>query len=367
MRNFTLNSEQLVAVSNNLGDAIVDPGLWPQIMGEISAVTGATGAALVQSDVRTPDIPRTASVDDCFNHYFATGWQTHDPRAARGEPLLMRGQPVITDQDVVTPEEMRRLDFYNECALPFGVPWFAGIGLRAGPAFWLMVILRSGRQGPFEPHEVRLLASLAPGLTEAATLSKAVGHAALYGISNALQLIGQPALALDRSGFVLDANAVAQQIFDDEIFVRNRRLAVRDEQAGLALDALADQLRTTPDTVPLPAMPIVVRRVARRPVVIRIVPVAGPARTPFLGARALLVISDLHNRSQPRASVLAKIFGLTPAETRLASIMADGISIERAADQLGLSRATVRNQLKVVFAKTATHRQSELVALLSRF
>jgi DNA-binding CsgD family transcriptional regulator len=99
-------------------------------------------------------------------------------------------------------------------------------------------------------------------------------------------------------------------------------------------------------------MPIVVRRVARRAVVIRIVPVAGPSRTPFLGARALLVISDLHNRSQPPASALAKIFGLTPAETRLASIMAAGISIERAVDQLGLSRATVRNQLKVVFAKT---------------
>jgi DNA-binding CsgD family transcriptional regulator len=46
--------------------------------------------------------------------------------------------------------------------------------------------------------------------------------------------------------------------------------------------------------------------------------------------------------------------------------MATGISIERAADQLGLSRATVRNQLKAVFAKTATNRQSELVALLSR-
>jgi DNA-binding CsgD family transcriptional regulator len=361
-----IDPKRLFAASSRLGEAVIDPGAWPRLLDEISAVSGATGAALLQSEVRTPDIPRTASVDDCFNHYFATGWQTHDTRAERGAPLLMRGQTVITDQDLVTPEEMRRLDFYNECALPFGVPWFAGIGLRAGPAFWVMIILRSGRQGPFEPHETRLLASLAPRLTETATLSKAVGHVALSSISNALALIGQPALALDRSGFVLEANAVAQHIFDDEIFVRNRRLTVRDKQASLALDALADQLRTTADTVPLPAMPIVVQRVVRRPVVIRIVPVAGPARTPFLGARALLIISDLHNKPQPQASVLKKTFDLTPAETRLASLMAAGTSIERAADQLGLSRATVRSQLKAVFAKTATHRQSELVALLSR-
>jgi DNA-binding CsgD family transcriptional regulator len=215
-------------------------------------------------------------------------------------------------------------------------------------------------------HETRLLASLAPLLTQTAILSKAVGHVALSGIGNALALIGQPAIALDRCGFVLDVNAVAQQIFDDEFLVRNRRLTVRDKQASSALESLADKMRTARDTTPSLASPIVVRRIERQPLVIRVLLVAAPARTPFLGARALLVISDLHNRPQPRSSVLAETFGLTPAETRLASIMAAGISIEQAADQLGLSRATVRKQLKAVFAKTATHRQSELVALLSR-
>ena len=367
MRNFALNPERLVAVCNNLGDAVVDPTLWPQIMDDICAAAGATGAALLQTDIRTPDIPRTASVDHCFKHYFASGWQTRDTRAERSVPLLMRGQAVVTDQDIVTPEEMRRLDFYNECALPFGLPWFAGIGLWAGPALWAMVVQRTAQQGPFEPREVRILASLSPRLTETATLSKAVGQAALSGISNALQLVDRPALALDRLGFVLDTNAAAQQIFDDEFFVRNRRLAVRDQQASSALEALADQLRTTSDTAPLAATPIVVRRVAKQPLVICVLPVAGPARTPFLGAGVLLVISDLHDRPQPQASVLAETFGLTPAELRLASLLAMGVSVERAADRLGLSQATVRNQLKSVFAKTATHRQSELVALLSRF
>ena len=366
MRQSAVDARRLFAASNNLGDAIVDPGLWPQIMDEICSAAGAVGGALLQADIRTPDIPRTASVDECFKYYFATDWPSRDTRAERSIPLMMRGQTVVTDQDIVTPDEMRRLDFYNDCALRFGVPWFAGIGLRAGSALWAMVIQRTSRQGPFEAHETRLLASLVPRLTQTATLSKAVGHVALSGINNALALIGQPAVALDRSSFVLDANAVAQQIFDDEIFVRNRRLTVRDKQASSALEALADNIRTARDTAPLLAPPIVVRRMERQPLVIRVLPVAGPARTPFLGARALLVISDLHNRPQPQPSVLAETFGLTPAETRLAAVMAAGISIERAADQFGLSRETVRNQLKAIFAKTGTHRQSELVALLSR-
>jgi DNA-binding CsgD family transcriptional regulator len=60
------------------------------------------------------------------------------------------------------------------------------------------------------------------------------------------------------------------------------------------------------------------------------------------------------------------VFGLTPAEARLASIMAEGANPEEAAEELHISRDTARNQLRAIFAKTTTHRQSELVALLSR-
>jgi DNA-binding CsgD family transcriptional regulator len=110
----------------------------------------------------------------------------------------------------------------------------------------------------------------------------------------------------------------------------------------------------------------VVRRRDKRPVVIRILPIDGAARSPFLGARALLVFSDLCRKSGLQPDLLSQTFGLSPAEARLASLIATGISTELAAEELGLARETVRNQLKAVFSKTETHRQSELVALLSR-
>ena len=335
-------------------------------MDAICAAAGATGAALLQTDIRTPYIPRTQSVDDCFKNYFERGWQTRDTRAERSLPLLSRGQPVVTDQDIVTPEEIHRLDFYNECALPFGLPWFAGIGLWAGSALWAMVVQRTSRQGPFQRDETRVLSLLAPRLTEAATLSKAVGQAALLVSTTRWSSSGSPRSPSIGWVSCLRLIRLGHAIFDNDFFVHNRRLVVRDQRAVQMLEDLVDQLRTTKDTVPLPRDPIVVRRRGKRPLVIRVLAVAGPARTPFLGARALLVISDLQRRSSPEASLLAETFGLPPAERRLASTMATGISIERAADQLGLSRATVRNQLKAVFAKTATNRQSELVALLSR-
>ena len=58
---------------------------------------------------------------------------------------------------------------------------------------------------------------------------------------------------------------------------------------------------------------------------------------------------------------------MTGAEAKLASLLVSGMVLQEIARQLGIARETARNQLKAVFAKTETHRQGELVALLSTF
>jgi DNA-binding CsgD family transcriptional regulator len=97
-----------------------------------------------------------------------------------------------------------------------------------------------------------------------------------------------------------------------------------------------------------------------------VLPVDGAARTPFLGARVLLTLTDLDAETQPDSTVIAQAFGLSPAETRLALLISNGTSPTEAAEQLGIARETARSQLKTVFAKTGTHRQAELAALLAR-
>lgn len=361
-----LDTDRLDAVSNRLGEAVLDPGTWSLLLEEICRAVGTTGASLLQSDIRTPDIPMTESATEIFKSYFDNNLHVNDVRAIRGVPKLLVGVPVISDQDLFTSErDMVRDPLYSDLE-HFGFRWWAAVGFQAGSALWGLTLQRTVREGPFEATEKLALAKLSQRLTETATLSKAVGRLVLSGMTNALHHVHQPALALDRLGFVIDTNAMATVIFDDEIRIRNRRLFVRDKQAKLTLDRFIDQLRTTPDTAALPAAPIVVRREAKQPVVIRILPVDGAARSPFLGARAILILSDLGPKPSPDSSVISQAFGLTPAEARLASLIATGVSPERAAEELGIARETARNQLKAVFAKTSTHRQSELAALLSR-
>jgi DNA-binding CsgD family transcriptional regulator len=364
-----IDTARLDTVCARLGDVITDPAMWPEILSQICTAVGATGAVMLQSDVTTTDIrhsPHSAGMNEILSAYFGNGWHTRDLRADRGFALVLKGQQVVIDQDIVTPEEMKRLPYFNEFLAPVGVRWFAGVSVRAGPSLWATSINRTAREGPFEATDKRTLGYLSQRLTEVATLSTAVGRIALSSATNALNAVRQPALAIDRSGLVLDANSGAVALFDADFLIKNRRLVVQDAAARSCLEKLTDRLRLMPDTAPIPGEPIVVRRREKSALIIRVLPIHGAARTPFLGARALLVLTTVEPKLRPTAALLSKAFGLTPAEARLASIIAEGLSPERAAEELSISKVTARNQLRLIFEKTDTHRQSELVALLSR-
>ena len=90
------------------------------------------------------------------------------------------------------------------------------------------------------------------------------------------------------------------------------------------------------------------------------------SRSPFLGARAILVLKDLETDAAFNQDLIAKVFELTPAQARLAIRLAGGSSVEEAALESGVALETARSHLKAIFNKTETHRQGELVALLNK-
>jgi DNA-binding CsgD family transcriptional regulator len=213
-----------------------------------------------------------------------------------------------------------------------------------------------------------------PSFTRRLIESAAVAAARGSGTSpaaaiNAMRL---PAIALDQYGFVAEVNAAAEAVFDNDFRIKDRRLFVRDPDARARLKDAIDQLKTSPRPDP---EPIVVQRQDKLPVIVRmrIWRSDGAAHLPAQEVCALLTINVLAPKPGPPAvapkpgppaAILAKTFRLTPSEAKLACIIARGAPPSIAAQELKISRETARNQLKSIFAKTDTHRQSELVALL---
>ena len=359
------SSDKLAQAHLALGEAVIDPSTWPSVMERVCEAVGAAGAALVPGFVRTPDIPRTKSVDELYSRYFREGLQTQDSRVGRAVPLIIQGTRVTIDADLFSYDELKTDQYINEFYYPVGLYSAARIATNVGSAIWAVTLHRTAKEGLFHAEDKRILETLSDRLTEVATLSTAVGRVALTSAVNALGLVHQPAIAIDRFGFVLDANDEAHRIFDSDLDITKRRLATTDREAAVALQALMDRFLVTREDAPLVTQPIIVRRKGKSAIVIRALPVPPAARNPFLGARALLTFTVTGERPHLDQGLLQQVFSLTPAEARLAVLIADGLSPEAAAAQLGVKRETVRNQLKAIFAKTDTNRQAQLVAVLS--
>jgi len=64
-------------------------------------------------------------------------------------------------------------------------------------------------------------------------------------------------------------------------------------------------------------------------------------------------------------AAMRESFGLTTAEVRLAVKLRDGRALKEAADEMGVSINTVRNQLRAIFDKMGLNRQSDLIRALT--
>ena len=67
----------------------------------------------------------------------------------------------------------------------------------------------------------------------------------------------------------------------------------------------------------------------------------------------------------PSPAVLTGLFDLTPAEAKFAAALVSGQSVKEASLTVGITESSGRTYLARIFAKTGTHRQTELVTLLA--
>lgn len=90
---------------------------------------------------------------------------------------------------------------------------------------------------------------------------------------------------------------------------------------------------------------------------------AGARRSPDLVRRMMDLMCGDHPDPPDIEDVLAASFGATAAEAKAAARFAQGMTAREVADGLGVKEATVRGQLKAVFAKTGVNKAKDLVRL----
>jgi DNA-binding CsgD family transcriptional regulator len=158
----------------------------------------------------------------------------------------------------------------------------------------------------------------APPLADSAE----IGRIAIAALSAALEAIPSPAFLLRQPNAVLHANSRGRSMLDSE---RDRVLAI---------------LRTVS---PAPR---------------------GTARFPIESApdHNLVVLHDLERDAQARLGTVSRRWGLTPRQSAVLELVAQGDSNRAVASRLGCSEKTVELHVSALLAKTRCTSRAQLVA-----
>lgn len=370
-----LNDEALQQLIGTIYDTALSPDRWPQTLEALARAFDAPSADFHSWNrlTRAPEFAITYNMDHMLEEY--TAHYIHiNPRVAflDSDPLKRR---VFYDYMYTDEQSIRSDEFYNWIEREADAPYGLGIRVEDDEVFQSACGIHfSRRQGHVENGTIARFEVLAPHLTRAVQMSRKVQaqHLQTQPLADALQAMNCGVALVDRHARVTFANEAAEEV-----------LAGRD---GLSRDAHGE-LRTArqKDTA---ALHEAIARVARPqtlvggearltllierpsgkpPYEVRLAP-ARPAALEGAadGARALLLISQPESPGSLSTEVLQQHYELTPAETRLCTVMLEGGGLPEVPERLGIAESTARSRLKQVLAKTGTNRQTELVALLHR-
>jgi PAS domain S-box-containing protein len=184
-----------------------------------------------------------------------------------------------------------------------------------------------------------------------------------------LDLLRCAVILTDANGHVIRLNRAAEDLLDRKSAVRVHHNIIRascstaNQALGAALNlaARADAFGGKGGSI------VKLSNDEDLPVLAHILPLASASAEdrPEGSAAAVIFIQDSDN-IRDSVRMLATGYRLSPAETRLLSIILGGRNLPEAATELNVSASTVKTQLKAIFRKTGVNRQSELMLLASR-
>ena len=365
-----ISIEQYNAIIDLIYSSAIDADLWQTTLLAIQNAVSGCGALLGIDIIGRPGLFAVSGYDTEAMESFATTYASKSYVWSL-LPLAQEGSP-IHDRRVLPPDRRRRDVFANEWATRYDTTDCIVLPLlKRDSATAFAVFGRSPGCGPFENDAQDLISRLLPHLQRAARIRIELDRAELdaaLGVE-AMEKLRDGIVFVTHDAMVTYANVAARQLLAGDgggLKTRGPQLLAREIDVNVALQRLIGRAGGMAGEAPIGGVLMIETEDRLRPLTVFCVPLSR--RRLWLTEQqsvAMLVISDASPRFLQSDATLAAFFGLTPAETRLASHLAGGATLAEAAEDLGVARTTVSTHLRAIFSKTRTNRQAELVRLLN--
>jgi len=271
--------------------------------------------------------------------------------------------------DLEQPGDFAATPFAREWLAPQGVAYAAGATvLQEGGWLTQMILQRGTGQQPFGRDEIARLDALMPHLQRAMQMRQRFaelqfGQNFLIG---GLDVLTMPTLLFDESARVAHRNRSGERLLADGqfLFVDGGHLQARERELTARINLeIYNAVRLSRGESCALQETLLLPRPQQLPLMLLVAPLRLPAGTPGQGG-ALLFVFDPARRPSLTAELVRGLFQLSSAEAQLAVALCGGRTLDDVAQERGTSINTVKSQLKSLFQKTGTRRQSELVSLL---
>jgi DNA-binding CsgD family transcriptional regulator len=344
-------------------EAAAIPDLWPVVLDGMAKIAGGAGTLLITADPRTIRWTSSGALRQLGLDILEGHWHERNTRMER--LLLYRHAGFVRDVDMWTPEEMDNDPSFRDLLRPRGFGWCGGFLVQVpSDDMLLFSVERHYVNGPIEYGAVGELNALRPHLARAALMSARLNMERAQGMADSLATMGLPSAVLLADGRVIATSPLFEQ-FGGQIVTRAfGRIALRNADANALLSEAIDNLNS--GEFQFGAKSIAVpSEGGDAAVIVHLVPVRRSAHDIFGPAMGILVVTPLRSSQTLPDDLLNGLFDLSPAEIRAANGLLGGKTIDDLASEFGLSRETIRSQVKAVLAKTGTARQSDLASLLA--
>lgn len=270
--------------------------------------------------------------------------------------------------DISHPERIPQSRFFREWLEPQGVAYGAGaIVLREGVWCTQIILQRSPAQPPFSRAEMNTLDLLMPHMQRALQMRERFAELQLGKdfLAGGLDLLAMPAMFFDEHSRVAHLNKRAKLLLAENSVLRleDGHLVASNVEVRRKLNfEIANAIQVSRGGAAQLNEVILLPRPSQLPLMFMVAPVRLGVRQTH-GA-ALAFIFDPDYTPSLTADRVRKLFCLTDAEASLAVALCRGRTLDDIARERMVSLNTLKTQLKSVFAKTGTNRQTELVSLL---
>lgn len=277
----------------------------------------------------------------------------------------------VTLDEIIDPAKWIQGEFFKQYVEPRQVRYILGADIHGdeGREFRLR-FTRPATSAEFSAADKALVQALIPHFRRALSfhdrLRQVETEMQLYANVMSGMLVGS--VILDGAGMVLRSNSVAQAILSehDGLSTAAGRLAAEYRAEHRELQRLIRQTLDMPPGQPAVAEALSISRPSGRAslsLMIRPIPLSECSDGPNRPTVAVF-IRDPEHQAQPSIELVQRLFQFTPAEAKLALLLADGLSLDEAAGMMKIRRNTARAHLRAIFSKTGVKRQITLVRLL---